>query len=50
MNDRYNTSGRDEGKYQANSNDLVLKNKLGLISLKEIEHIETLELAKRIAS
>ena len=37
MSDRYDTKGNVEGEYQPGSNDLVLKNRLGIIDQEEIE-------------
>ena len=37
MPDRYNTNGNAEGEFQPGSNDLVLRNKLGISDLEEME-------------
>src|SRR3989338_6000051 len=37
MPDRYNTNGNPEGEFQPGSNDLVLRNKLGISDLEEME-------------
>jgi cell filamentation protein len=41
---RYNTSGMIEDQYEDGSKGQVLRNKQGIKSLKEIEHLETIKL------
>lgn len=40
MSDRYNTNGNSEGEFQAESNELVLVNKLGIANVEEMEGVE----------
>ena len=40
MNDRYDTSGSAQGQYEPGSNNLVLKNKLGITDPAEMDDLE----------
>lgn len=40
MSDRYNTDANSEAQYQPGSNDQVLRNKLGITDVKEMDDVE----------
>ena len=49
-NDRYDTSGLDEARYQPGSNDTVLLNLRGITSVAEMDQMETLALLQVTAA